>query len=929
MSKIYNIPLECNFFRELAQIILAENDVTKIFLPNNRSCRAFKRELSKYNCVAPEIISISDILNFPDINFLLLKFLRNNTYSIPFSTLFDLSQSLATLIRNLIFNRADYRKLMVPEKFNESWRSTLLILDQVLENPEISELKNNLEEKLNRFFSSIEGEKIVVAGLLEENFYNRRLYSQALDSGFVVVSGLENKFGDNFKKINRLFRKKWDRLEIKNIIENEVAKLKISADGKILELPEDSADKKILELSDNSDEALAVALVSRKMLAQNKSVLIVSSNLALTQKIKTELLKWNIVADDSSGMALHRTPAGQIISQIISVIEREFQNADVINLLKFNDSIKNSVFELEDFLRKKEDYPQNFFQTFELFSPKKKADFTKIEFKASGDAENLFEDKNYGEDARRVFLVESDKENFSEVVKNGSEILENAADLSELFDHLDISENEDDTRADDSQDENPSPFEILAEFVDRLKDFSKFPPNADFNFWREYFSDFTNLVNVSAAEEFSEILQPQDLKNISLSEFCIFLKNHFLNNSVRKNISYTPGVVILGILESQLADADLVIVCGANENSWKSSESNDFWMSDSMLRQLEIDTVDERNEFYACVWEKLLSKPNVLVTRSVTENGEQALCYSRLKNYKLKQYVSCEKLIEKIKSPTKFSPICFCAPSPSTNFRPTTFWVSDLDLLIGNPYVYYAKKILRLKESAPVNSRKNLKGNLIHKIFDNFAKKHIRNDKFHSLQRLFRDVCREKFVNSEHLGLWYFNVDSILQFFTQHFNSDAQNFSEISGHINLEISHEDKNIQVKIASKADRLELDFAGNISIIDYKTGEIPSLKKVKDGEKIQLPVEALIALKDGFKLGKTKVEKMSFWQMKSREKKIAYVSKTSEETAQICADILAKIKELMKDYFILEKPYDINLDDKFNKLYMQLARVKEISG
>ncbi|MBO4405927.1 MAG: PD-(D/E)XK nuclease family protein [Alphaproteobacteria bacterium] len=913
MSKIYNIPLECNFFRELARIVLSESDVTRVFLPNNRSCRAFKREMSKYNCVAPEIISISDILNFPDTNFLLLKFLRNNTYSIPFSTLFDLSQSLSTLIRNLIFNRADYRKLMVPEKLNESWKSTLLILEQVLENPEISELKNNLEAKLDAFFSSIEDEKIAVAGLLEENFYNRRLYSQALDSGFVVVSGLENKFGDNFKKINRLFQERWDRLEIENKATS----------------PTISADRKILELDDNSDEALAVALVSRKMLAQNKSVLIVSPNLSLTQKIKMELLKWNIVADDSSGVALHRTLVGQVISQIISVIERGFQNADIINLLKFNDSIKNSVFKLEDFLRKKENYPQDFFQTFELFSPEKEAGVSKTEFKASGGMENFFEDRNHGEDVQSPFLVESDKENFSEVARNGDEIPKNTAELAKLFDRFSISDELNTTRADNSRNENPSPFEILVEFVDRLKDFSKFPKNADFNFWREYFSEFINLVNVSAADEFSEILQPQNFENISLSEFCIFLKNHFLENSLRQNISYTPGVVILGILESQLADADLVIVCGANENSWRSSGSNDFWMSDSMLRQLKIDTVDEHNEFYACVWEKLLSKPNILVTRSLMENGEQTQCYSRLKNYELKKYVSCEKLIRKIKSPSKFSPIRFCAPSPTTNFRPTTFWVSDLDLLISNPYVYYAKKILRLKELPPLNSRKNLKGNLIHKIFDDFAKKHIRDDKFRALQQLFRDTCREKFVNFEHLGLWYFNVDSILKFFVQHFNCDAENFSEISGHINLKISHEDKNIQATIASKADRLEIDSFGNISIIDYKTGEIPSLKKVKDGEKIQLPIEAIIASKDGFRLGKTNVEKMSFWQVKSKEKKIAYVSKTSEETAQICKDILAKIEELLRDYTILEKPYDINRDDKYNKPYIQLARVKEISG
>jgi len=892
MSKVYNIPLECHFFKELAQIVVNEKGLMKLFLPNNRSCRAFKKELSKYNCIAPEIISISEFLNFPDINFLLLKFLRDNTSTIPFNTLFELAESLSTLIRNLIFNRADYRKLFIPEKFNESWKSTLAILDKVFQTPEIIEFKRNFESQIDKFFSSLNGEKIAVAGLLEENFYNRLLYSKALDSGFVVVSGLENKSGENFKKINRLFQDCRKNVEI--LERDELSEL---CDGmKNLKLSDEFCDnRKILELANNSDEAFAIALTTRKMVDLNKSVLIVCSNLSLTQKIKLELLKWNIVADDSSGIALHRTVCGRIISQIITVIENGFQNADVINLLKFNNSVKQSVLDLENFLRKKENYPLNFFKTFELFSPSKNANSSKTDFKAPESIGPLF-DSTQGEGASKPSLVQSDEKNFSE---------------------LDQSEG----------DENQSPFENLAEIVEQLKEFSEFPKTADFSFWLDYFLKFIHLVKDSVAEEFSQILQNQDFENISLDEFCIFLKNHCLDKSLRQNIGYTPGVVILGILESQLIDADLIIIGGANENSWQSSAANDFWMSDSMLRQLGINTIDERNEFYACVWEKLINKPNVLVTRSVTENGEQAQSYGRLKNCELKQDVNLENLVHAVKSPSKFSPICFESPIPPADFRPTIFWVSDLDLLISNPYVYYAKKILRLKELNPVNSRRNLKGNLIHEIFDNFVKKKITDNKFSALKSLFAKACQEKFVNLEFLGLWYFNVDSIFKFFTEYFNANAKNFSEISGYINLKISHEDQTVQVKIASKADRLELDSDGLISIIDYKTGEIPSLKKVKSGEKIQLPVEALIATKGGFKLGKTTVEKMSFWQVKPREKKIAYISKTSKETAQICADVLAEIEELMKDYLILEKPYSINCDDKFNKPYMQLARAKEI--
>ena len=891
MSKVYNIPLSCHFFKKLAEIVVSEKGLTKVFLPNNRSRREFKKELSKYNCIAPEIISISEILNFPDINFLLLKFLRDNTSTIPFNTLFDLSASLSTLIRNLIFNRADYRKLLIPERFNETWKSTLMILDQVFQTPEILELKNSFEYRLNKFFSSLDGEKIAVAGLLEENFYNRLLYSKALDSGFVVVSGLETESGENFKKINRLIKSCREEFQI----EEQCDLSEICEGLKNLKLSDEICkNRKLLELANNSDEALAIALTARKMVGLNKSVLIVCSNLALTQKIKLELLKWNIVADDSSGIALRRTICGQIISQIITVIENDFQNADVINLLKFNDFIKKSVLDLESFLRKKENYPLNFFKTFEMFSPSKNTNSSKNDFKAPESIGPLFDPVWYGEGGSKLSLVQSDEKNFSETDQN-------------------------------ADDENQSPFEILAEIVDRLKDLSEFPKTANFNFWRDYFLKFINLVNDSSAEEFSQILQNQDFECLSLSEFCVFLKNHCLDKSLRQNISYTPGVVILGILESQLVDADLVIICGANENSWQSSSVNDFWMSNSMLRQLGIDTIDERNEFYACVWEKLVSKPNVLVTRSITENGEQAQSYSRLKNCGLKQDVDLENLVHAVKSPMKFSPIRFEAPTPPADFRPTTFWVSDLDLLIANPYVYYAKKILRLKELNPINSRRNLKGNLIHEIFDKFVKNS--DNKFSDLKSLFAKVCQEKFVKVEFLGLWYFNVDSIFEFFIEHFNADAKNFSEISGHIDFKISHKNKTVDVKIASKADRLEVNSDGAISIIDYKTGEVPSLNKVKSGEKIQLPVEALIAAKDGFKLRKTQVEKMSFWQMKPRETKIFYIAHSSKDVAQICEDVLAEIEELMKDYLIFEKSYEVNRDDKYNKPYMQLARVKEI--
>lgn len=883
MSKLYNVSLKSNFFKELTEIILKEKDVRKVFLPNNRSCRVLKENLSKTDCVAPEIVSISEVFKFPDVRFLLLNFLRKSLVSVPFNTLFDLADSLSSLIRNLIINNADYKKLIIPDQFNNCWEKTLVILDKVFEDPKVIELKKNLELTWREYIDSLSGEKIVLAGIFEENFYNRLLYDKALDCGIIVTSGLENKLGDNYKKIRQQLEERWDQLEIKEF-KDEKDLIK--------------GDHSLIEVMNNADESLVVALITRSMLDKNKSVLIVCSNLFLIQKIKMELLKWNVIADDSSGVSLDQTVCGQIISQIICMIEKGFQNVDVINFLKFKNSIKDDVLAFEELLRKKENYPLDFFSTFELFLKEERNKNTEINAKKERKDENATQCV--------LNLFESSEKNYD---------VDHAEGVLPLF--LD--------QSDAKIKFEETSFENILEIVEELKNRSEYPKNADFNFWIEYFSEFIKLVNDSASEEFTDLLEPQDCKNISLLEFCIFLKNHFFNKSVRKELDHTSGVKILGILESQMIDADLIIIAGANEDYWVPSNSSDFWMSDSMLRQLDINTIDSKNEIYACIWEKLINKPNVIVTRSLLEKGEQSQCYNRLKKANLSEDTVYKELLKKIKIPLNYSPIEFESPVPEIKSRPTVFWVTDLDLLINNPYVYYAKKILRLKEVGRINEKINIKGNLIHQVLDEFVKKYTPDCGVSFLKQIFKQVCRERFVNFDILGLWYFRIDSIFKFFMNNFHKDSKSFSEIEGYITLNLP--EKNMPVKIASKADRIEVDPSGKISIIDYKTGKVPSKKQIESCEKVQLSVEALIASKDGFNLGKTCVENMCFWPMKSNSSKIVSVSNSVEKSSQICEDTLKLIETLLIKYMVKGEPYQVNFNDSFNKAYMQLARAKEI--
>lgn len=874
MGKIYNIPLPNNYLQELAKIIVNEQQISKVFLPNNRSCRDLKKELRKFNCISPAVISISDLISFPNINFIPAKFLRERLNDISLSTLYDLSSSLTTLIKELILNRADYRQLIIPSKFNENWKHTLSILDGIFATSEIVEVKKNLEYRLNETFVQLNQENILIAGLPEFNFYTKKLYRIAQDRGIIVIRGAETPDSKNYKKIKKFL--KIDKIDSNNSTENHSRK-----------------QREIIVLKNISDEATAVAIAVKKFLALGRSIMIVCPNFKLVERLKFEFLKWNIHADNSFKQPFYKTISGQILAQIISVLENNFCNRDVINLFKYNDLLKVEAIIFEYYLRCKEEYSSDFFRTFSDYKAQKLSNFSKNDFKRSRNDESFVRDRYVMEDGFRA--------------SNGC--LNEKIFFNEFL---------------------TSDFVNLARMVERLFDFVNTKKKASFSYWTNYFAGFLELIRTSAKRELMEILknfQENQFNDISLEDFCAFIKNHLLPIYIDENSEYNSNVTIVGILESQLLDADFTVICNANENSWKANLTADFWMSDLMLKQLHINTQEDKKDLYDCIWEKLISRSDFLITRSIMENGErtQAINCSKVKSLKKAEWL--EKIMYQITIPSAPTKIPEVSPCPPLKFRPSSFWFSDLDLLINNPYVFYAKKILNLKEMNQIDETRNVRGNLIHKILDLFVKSTTNKKDFNKLKEISEFIVKKKSIKTESLGLWYFSMNEIFKFFIEHIDNNSKSYPEIKGSIILPVSDESNTTYVQISAKADRLDIDKSGNISIIDYKTGEAPSIKSVKEGKKVQLPIEALIAKQNGFGPDKNIVNKMYFWQLKSKDMKISEVSKNTEETDKICESILEQLKNLIIKYNYKCESYCVNIEDKYNQTYMHLARVKEI--
>lgn len=139
---------------------------------------------------------------------------------------------------------------------------------------------------------------------------------------------------------------------------------------------------------------------------------------------------------------------------------------------------------------------------------------------------------------------------------------------------------------------------------------------------------------------------------------------------------------------------------------------------------------------------------------------------------------------------------------------------------------------------------------------------------------------------------------------------------------------------VVLRGKADRIDLMKDGTLSIADYKTGSVPSKKQVEIGLSPQLPLEAAMAARGGFR------DKGVPEALASR---LVYLRLTGGETAgeervtpdpggDLAEEIFALLVALLKQYEDEATPYLSRPRPMFTGRYGDydhLARVKEWSA
>ncbi|MEE8295174.1 MAG: double-strand break repair protein AddB [Sphingomonadales bacterium] len=348
---------------------------------------------------------------------------------------------------------------------------------------------------------------------------------------------------------------------------------------------------------------------------------------------------------------------------------------------------------------------------------------------------------------------------------------------------------------------------------------------------------------------------------------------------VRRPFSNHPRLFIWGTLEARLQNPDLVILGGLNEGTWPPEGTADPWMSREMRSELGLPTPDFRvgqsaHDFYLAAGAK-----EVVLTRSKKVAGTpttpsrwiqraQALMGGKLPGGRHPWLAWFGALEQPEETVTLLPP----TPRPPVRKRPTGLSVTNIEKLVHDPYSIFAKYILKVKplEDLEADPGAADKGLLLHKIFEVFFRENnfkLPENPLDALLDTGNRIFEEQgFTRPAIKAFWWPRFREVAGAFIHHQKTREGTYeiagAEVKGFFDLEGAKQ----PFRVTATADRVDRKIEGSgLYIIDYKSGVLPSGADMARGKKPQLPLEAVIAEEGGFKDIKAgAVAGLEFWNV-----------------------------------------------------------------
>lgn len=382
----------------------------------------------------------------------------------------------------------------------------------------------------------------------------------------------------------------------------------------------------------------------------------------------------------------------------------------------------------------------------------------------------------------------------------------------------------------------------------------------------------------------------EDLRNnarevgtkIELKELPSTLRDAMDQVAVRPPYGSHPRVSIYGLLEARMTRADLVICGGLNEGAWPQTPSPDALLAPAILRALGMPGPELRIGLSAHDLAGALGAPEVVLTRAIRDMDGPSipsrflLRIDALLGKEAPKYEDArtEELTRAIDVPTaKTEPYVRPRPNPTAELRNVDINVTGLDRLLGDPYQFYANKILALTPIDPLDADPSKdfawQGTQAHEILKRWHEAHLKGELV-TIADTARQVLDEVNIHPLLRGLWEPRLRAGLDWVEQTLavQDDRKTVAvECDGSMKVD--------GVRVHGRADRIDRYPDGTLAIVDYKAGSPPSAAQVEAGYALQMGTMGLIAREGDFGGISGETSHYEYWSLAKDDGEFGYVS------------------------------------------------------
>ena len=716
-------------------------------------------------------------------------------------------------------------------------------------------------------------------------------------------------------------------LEVREQVVSEAMKPVITTDSWInfqrkpanLDLNLAFEDCALIEAKNEIEEGLAIALVLREAIENGNKATLVLTDQTLARRVASELERWSIQIFHSTGQYLKETPPTVLARLITKLALHRLDAVTVLSLLKHpitrigmnQAELRLAISALERGI---------------LRGPQSDEGFSGLQ-RAIANSKKMQQEQSHIPKWQR--LSASEWQTVEEVIVRLENALSPLINLKEQGDEISINELArrtlhslqlvgTDNNGDDFQLFSWESTDDLVKFLKSLIDDNKsgleiLPAN-----WPELFESL--LVNISTLDT--------------------------RNAETRVDI-YTP-------LESRLHRPDIIILGGLSEGSWPRIIRNDPWLNRPMKSGMGLEQPERRIGLSAHDFCQSLGTQRVIMTRSLRADGSPTVASRWLQRLLTVSGDSIAELLRKnglkyidwaqqLDSSSEIpKPVTRPCPKPPISSRPKQLSITEIETWVRDPYAIYARKILQLEPIDMIGGSPGAaeRGSIIHDCLAEFLRDWDGPFNDLAIERLI-EIGAAKFetlsVFPQLYALWWPRFQRIARWFVNNFELERakslqQRYLECSGVMEVRIERE----LFKLVGRADRIDLLNDGSLSILDYKTGQIPSLRQVETLLAPQLPLEVAMVKSGGFQgIAKECEIRDQTYVILSGGKKAGDVQDRSPKNVsvvELANQASQSLQNLVRAYFEHEQGYlsraRVFKERIFSGPYDHLARVQEWS-